>query len=81
MTDEELDIAEVYLCNRNWSHRRIQEEILGLPAPVRGGGFDAMDILHRYGIYGRHKGILKGKVFDRERFTVSRDMTAYLRDS
>lgn len=43
------------------SHRRIQREILGLPAPARGGGFIAMDILHYYEIYEDKKGILKNK--------------------
>jgi len=41
------------------SHRCIQKNILGLPAPARGGGFVAMDILHHFDIKGAHKGILK----------------------
>ncbi|WP_289137783.1 HNH endonuclease [uncultured Brevibacillus sp.] len=41
------------------SHRDIQREILGLPAPTNGGGFIAMDILHHFNIYGKKKGILK----------------------
>lgn len=43
------------------SHRQIQREILGLPAPARGGGFIAMDLLHHYEIYGAKKGILQNK--------------------
>lgn len=43
------------------SHRKIQREILGLPAPARGGGFVAMDILHGYEIDGSKKGILKNQ--------------------
>jgi len=47
------------------SHRQIQREILGLPAPERGGGFIAMDILHHYEIYGDKKGLLQDKdIFD-----------------
>jgi putative restriction endonuclease len=41
------------------SHRQIQREILGLPAPERGGGFIAMDILHYFGIHGDKKGLLQ----------------------
>lgn len=41
------------------SHRQIQKEILGLPAPDRGGGFIAMDILHYYEIHGDKKGLLQ----------------------
>ncbi len=41
------------------SHREIQKIILGLPAPARGGGFVAMDILHHYGITRDFKGYLK----------------------
>lgn len=47
------------------SHRQIQREILGLPAPERGGGFIAMDILHHYEIHGDKKGLLQDKdIFD-----------------
>lgn len=44
------------------SHRSIQKNILGLPAPARGGGFIAMDILHHYDIKGEHKGILSNNL-------------------
>lgn len=30
------------------SHRGIQQDILDIPAPTRGGGFIAMQILHYY---------------------------------
>lgn len=40
------------------SHRYIQENILDIEAPIRGGGFVAMQILHHYGIHGNKKGIL-----------------------
>lgn len=48
------------------SHRRIQEEILNLPAPVRGGGFVAMSILHNYNIDGSKKGILQHNSLSQE---------------
>ncbi len=41
------------------SHRQIQREILGLPAPDHGGGFIAMDILHYFDIRGDKKGLLQ----------------------
>ena len=37
------------------SHREIQREILNLPAPARGGGYVAMNILHYYGLTGKAK--------------------------
>lgn len=40
------------------SHRNIQREILNLPAPARGGGFVAMELLHHYNIRGDKKGLL-----------------------
>lgn len=43
------------------SHRQIQREVLGLPAPARGGGFVVMEILHYYGIDGAKKGLLQHK--------------------
>jgi 5-methylcytosine-specific restriction endonuclease McrBC GTP-binding regulatory subunit McrB len=48
------------------SHRRIQEEILKIDAPARGGGFIAMQILHSYEIDGSKKGIIKTISFDEE---------------
>jgi hypothetical protein len=48
------------------SHRAIQEEILNIPAPTRGGGFVVMEILHYYGIDGNKKGILKEKSLSEE---------------
>ena len=60
---EQQKIAEViyaYLVDGE-SHRKIQHEILNLPAPARGGGFIVMEILHHYNIRGDKKGILKRK--------------------
>jgi len=48
------------------SHRRIQEEILKIDAPARGGGFVTMQILHHYGIRGNKKGILVQNSFEEE---------------
>lgn len=42
-------------------HRRIQREILNLPAPARGGGFVTMELLHHYNIRGEKKGLLSKK--------------------
>lgn len=54
----ELNVIRAYLVE-GCSHRDIQKNILGIPAPSRGGGFVAMNILHKYGIYGEHKAKLK----------------------
>ncbi len=48
------------------SHRRIQSEILNIPAPPRGGGFIVMEILHHYEIRNDKKGILQDRVFSDE---------------
>ena len=47
--DREYKVLKAYLVD-GWSHRKIQREILKLDAPARGGGFVAMDILHKYNI-------------------------------
>lgn len=54
----ELNVIKAYLVDGR-SHRDIQKNILGIPAPKRGGGFVAMKILHKYGILGEHKAKLK----------------------
>jgi putative restriction endonuclease len=43
---------------KSQSHRRIQKEILGLPAPKKGGGFVAMEILHHFDLKKESKGLL-----------------------
>jgi len=53
-----LEVIIAYLYEGK-SHRQIQKEILSLPAPDRGGGFIAMDILHYFNIHGNKKGILQ----------------------
>lgn len=65
-----LRVLNAYLYEGK-SHRAIQKEILGLPAPERGGGFVAMSILHEYGIYGEHKGLLLNKDISSELSTAS----------
>lgn len=48
------------------SHRRIQEDILNIPAPARGGGFIAMQILHTNDIDGTKKNILQNRLLTEE---------------
>lgn len=52
-----LQVIISYLCEGK-SHRQIQRDVLHLPAPTRGGGFIAMDILHHFNIRGDKKGLL-----------------------
>lgn len=52
--DDQLKVVKAYLIE-GLSHRRIQSQILGLPAPNNGGGFVAMTILHYYNITGDMK--------------------------
>jgi hypothetical protein len=57
--DEDTIIKVLFAyMKHSMSHRDIQREILGLPAPARGGGFIAMDILHYFDIFGDKKCIL-----------------------
>lgn len=51
-------ILQAYLIDGK-SHRQIQREILGLPAPPKGGGFKVMEILHVHGIKGEKKSVFK----------------------
>ena len=61
--DDQLKVVKAYLIE-GLSHRRIQSQILGLPAPNNGGGFVAMTILHYYNITGDMKKILANKNID-----------------
>ena len=56
--DQHAEVVKAYLKDGK-SHRAIQREILGLPAPANGGGFIAMNILHHYGIHDDKKAILQ----------------------
>ncbi|WP_123884953.1 HNH endonuclease [Chryseobacterium indoltheticum] len=61
---DEYTIAKVlysYLVEEK-SHRVIQSEILCLPAPLNGGGYVAMEILHYFNIKGNSKGLLKNNL-------------------
>jgi putative restriction endonuclease len=59
MNEEEFCVLKAYLCKAK-SQRWIQENIMGLDAPVRGGGYVAMKVLHKYGARKEHKGLLAG---------------------
>ncbi|WP_123054482.1 HNH endonuclease signature motif containing protein [Clostridium sp. JN-1] len=61
--EEKLRVMKAYLVD-GLSHRKIQSQILGLPAPDNGGGYVAMDILHYFNIKGDKKGILATKDID-----------------
>lgn len=65
-TPTDARVIYAYLKN-GLSHRDIQEVILGKEAPTNGGGFLAMDILHKYEIDGAKKGILIDTPFDIEK--------------
>lgn len=65
-SDEKVfQVIKSYLIEAK-SHRYIQEKVLGIDAPARGGGFVAMQILHHYGICGDKKGILKRSSLESE---------------
>lgn len=51
---------------KSMSHRKIQMEILGMPAPANGGGFLAMQILHDFEIRDDKKGVLATSDIDNE---------------
>lgn len=78
MKAKDAEVLKAYLCS-GWSQRRIQEEILGIDAPERGGGYEAMKILQSYGITGEHKSALRGKKFDPQAFEDSGSIRNYLR--
>lgn len=53
----EAKVLIAYLIEQK-SHRYIQQEILGKPAPLNGGGYEAMNILHSFDIKEDSKGLL-----------------------
>ena len=77
MNDLDFKVIEAYLIDR-WSHRRIQNEILELDAPLRGGGYKTMQILHEYGITKEYKGILVGQKLNRDLLEETRKIEVYL---
>lgn len=78
MKTTDAAVLEAYLCY-GWSQRKIQEDVLGIDAPERGGGYEAMKILHSYGIVGEHKYALRGKKFDPQAFEAAGSIRTYLR--
>lgn len=66
----EAQVIKAFLIHGH-SHRRIQEEILDIPSPERGGGFETMKILHSYGIKGDKKAILQSISIEDETATAS----------
>ena len=58
--DTHLTVLSAYLIDGK-SHRCIESEILGLPAPSHGGGYIVMNILHYYGVSDDEKSILQNK--------------------
>lgn len=79
MNQKEVNVLTAYLCEAR-SHRHIQQKILGIDAPTRGGGYEAMRILHRYGITGKYKGCLRGRSFDPESLVRVGNIGIYLRN-
>lgn len=55
--EECLKVVKAYLVD-GLSHRDIQRDILGIPAPNKGGGYVTMDILHSFNIDVKKKAIL-----------------------
>jgi energy-coupling factor transporter ATP-binding protein EcfA2 len=62
---KEVQVFYSYLY-KSLSHRKIQESILGMNAPVNRGGYLTMEILHNYEIKTEKKGILAIKDIDEE---------------
>ena len=77
MNEIDFRVIEAYLIN-GWSHRRIQSDILKIEAPLRGGGYEAIGILHRFGITGEFKNILKGQELNKDLFLQSQNIEIYL---
>lgn len=76
MNRQHAAVLKAYLCD-GWSHRQIQERILGIDAPERGGGYEAMRILHGYGVTGEYKSSLYGRTFNPEAFESSGNIRNY----
>ena len=77
INEKQLDVVEAYLCE-GWSYRKIQEVILKIHSPESGGGFEAMSILHSFGIADDHKNILHGRGFNRDIFRKEMSLKRYL---
>ena len=59
-SDEDKDICVFKYLFEGYSHRKLEKEVLQLDSD-KTEGWQAMGILHRYGLTNRHKGKLKGK--------------------
>jgi len=57
MNQEHFNILKKFLCDSK-SQRWIQENIMNLDAPIRGGGYAAMKVLHEYDVRNDQKGLL-----------------------
>ena len=62
---KEVQVIYSYLV-KSLSHRKIQENVLGIEAPANGGGFLAMQILHDFEIRDDKKGILNTITIEEE---------------
>lgn len=71
--DIEYKALKAYLVD-GWSQRKIEREILGLDAPLNGGGYVAMKLLHKYNIREEHKSILMNSHLSKE------ELIKYLND-
>jgi len=59
MNPIEYRILTAYLCDSK-SHRWIQQNIMQKEAPERGGGYEAMKVLHAFDLKEDSKGLLNG---------------------
>ena len=57
-TEVQLKVLKEYLWNPNTSFRKLEMKIMGIPSPVRGGGFKAKSIVNSFGAYNDNKGML-----------------------
>lgn len=57
-TEIQLKVLKEYLWNPNTSFRKLEMKIMGIPSPVRGGGFKAKSIVNSFGAYNDNKGML-----------------------
>jgi hypothetical protein len=80
MTETEAAVVRAYLCD-GLSHREIERQIMGIDAAERGGGFEAMTILHKFGIKKPHKWGLRGRRFDSRQFEYAGSIDTYLREA
>lgn len=78
MNEQEVAVLKAYLCD-GWSQRQIQEAILGIEAPIRGGGYETMRTLRKFGVTGEYKACLKGRKFNAKAFEAAGNIKNHLR--